>query len=928
MNFRNLVSLVLLAAGGLYGQYVAPRFSVIPKSDGSATGEIRWYGLTGNNYLGFIAPNTVPNTIKWKLPISDAAGALCSDGALQLYFGCVGGGGGITQLNTLTAAIQTLQIGSAGTTPAWSTSGPSTHILNIPLASAAGVSAGLISNTSFAAFSAKQDPISASPPIIFSSNVVSCPTCVFGPGTSSVGNVPAWSNTTGTGLQVGYPVSATNTANSLVIRDATASVVANYAYLTNLVASPSIAGTAAALRRGTAGQTDPIQTWATETGTTLSSIDKDGKFTGNAATATALAANPANCGGGQAAAGVAADGTAEGCFTPGGGGNVTGSGTTVVGEVPAYANTTATAIGPGYQVSQTNTASTLVQRDASAGITANAAILTSVLAAPFTAGTAAVIRRGTSGQTQAIQTWTDQTGTLLSSIDKDGKFTGNAATATALAVNGANCSAGQAAAGVDASGAAEGCFTPTGGGSLTTFYDATTYGSINTSCGADAAGVIQTAINAAQNAHGGIVLLPPGCILINSQISQGNGSSSADSTKYPVFLVGAGMAAVAADPLGTEIRWGGGGQGSLTYMIKMAGPSHGGGIKNLLINANNATNVSAIDWVQWGHGVIEDVTIQQVNGGPALRFHVISNSGKKPANNMIRNLTINSPGTNGEGVYLTGCDATLPAGCNTSWKDAASNEFYGGSWWGTNYAVKLQYTDGNIFHVSQFQITNSITSTSCGILFSQSTIDSAFPSGNYFTVPFTAGYCGTMGTGDVPNHFLPLGECNDTTYCNPKTATTVGTPPFVISATNIPSGFRGLYGQGARSNSSNDQDTVFFVDNNSGSHDVTGVLAFQKHGVDQCRIRGRGNDGMEYWCKADGGAGAMTKQYFVSSWGEVNFRPITRTALSSYNSPLGALVLCVDCARDSSCSSSSGSYAMAFKKSAGSGMTAWTCNFQ
>ena len=37
------------------------------------------------------------------------------------------------------------------------------------------------------------------------------------------------------------------------------------------------------------------------------------------------------------------------------------------------------------------------------------------------------------------------------------------ATATALAANGANCSGGQAAAGVDASGAAEGCFTPGGG---------------------------------------------------------------------------------------------------------------------------------------------------------------------------------------------------------------------------------------------------------------------------------------------------------------------------------------------------------------------------------------------------------------------------------------------------------------------------------
>lgn len=40
---------------------------------------------------------------------------------------------------------------------------------------------------------------------------------------------------------------------------------------------------------------------------------------------------------------------------------------------------------------------------------------------------------------------------------------GNAGTATALAANGGNCSAGQAALGVDASGAAEGCWTPSAG---------------------------------------------------------------------------------------------------------------------------------------------------------------------------------------------------------------------------------------------------------------------------------------------------------------------------------------------------------------------------------------------------------------------------------------------------------------------------------
>jgi len=45
-----------------------------------------------------------------------------------------------------------------------------------------------------------------------------------------------------------------------------------------------------------------------------------------------------------------------------------------------------------------------------------------------------------------------------------GALTGNASTATALAANPGNCSAGQAALGIDASGAAEGCWTPSAGG--------------------------------------------------------------------------------------------------------------------------------------------------------------------------------------------------------------------------------------------------------------------------------------------------------------------------------------------------------------------------------------------------------------------------------------------------------------------------------
>lgn len=65
-----------------------------------------------------------------------------------------------------------------------------------------------------------------------------------------------------------------------------------------------------------------------------------------------------------------------------------------------------------------------------------------------------------------VSTSTTVNGQALSGNVTVTTITGNAGTATALAANGTNCSAGQAALGVDASGNAEGCFTPTGTYSL------------------------------------------------------------------------------------------------------------------------------------------------------------------------------------------------------------------------------------------------------------------------------------------------------------------------------------------------------------------------------------------------------------------------------------------------------------------------------
>jgi hypothetical protein len=65
-----------------------------------------------------------------------------------------GPGSGITSLGGLTGATQTLSVGSTGTAPAWVNSG-SNHALNIPLASATSVTAGLLSHADYLVFNAK-----------------------------------------------------------------------------------------------------------------------------------------------------------------------------------------------------------------------------------------------------------------------------------------------------------------------------------------------------------------------------------------------------------------------------------------------------------------------------------------------------------------------------------------------------------------------------------------------------------------------------------------------------------------------------------------------------------------------------------------------------------------------------------------------------
>ncbi|MDG0817499.1 tail fiber domain-containing protein [Bdellovibrio svalbardensis] len=116
-------------------------------------GAIRMTGAT-SGYTGF-KPAAAAGSTVWTLPAADGTAnqVLKTDGAGNLGW-VTPSAGGITSLGGLTAATQTFAIGTTGTAPAFS-SVTSTHTLNIPMASTASVTAGLISKTDYDNFNNK-----------------------------------------------------------------------------------------------------------------------------------------------------------------------------------------------------------------------------------------------------------------------------------------------------------------------------------------------------------------------------------------------------------------------------------------------------------------------------------------------------------------------------------------------------------------------------------------------------------------------------------------------------------------------------------------------------------------------------------------------------------------------------------------------------
>jgi len=122
-------------------------------------------------------------------------------------------------LNNLTATSQALGIGTAGTEPAWN-SLSATHTLNIPLASTASVTAGLLSNTDWTSFNTKVSSVTAGSTKITIGGTATAPTVDVDP--SKLGTVTLATTTTGTDISVtGSPANLGGTL-TLNVPDASA----------------------------------------------------------------------------------------------------------------------------------------------------------------------------------------------------------------------------------------------------------------------------------------------------------------------------------------------------------------------------------------------------------------------------------------------------------------------------------------------------------------------------------------------------------------------------------------------------------------------------------------------------------------------------------------------------------------------------------
>lgn len=267
----------------------------------------------------------------------------------------------------------------------------------------------------------------------------------------------------------------------------------------------------------------------------------------------------------------------------------------------------------------------------------------------------------------------------LSAIDWSGNFTGKSATTDAFSSNPANCGTpGQAAAGINASGVAEGCFTPTLSGNGLSIYNVkdSPYNATGDGVADDTAEIAAAIAACEDSTRGGIVYFPPGIYGITSALWHGNGSTTGSgnpSSKAVCRFVGSGpgdssFATGGANVQISAIKWIGSNPGSPAFMLTIDGPMFGWGMENLQLWANSNSNVYGLDARHINFSHIKNVAIMDTGGGSgggfAMKIWPQKTASLYACFNTFENLRIRvATGLAGSGLWVGG-NSTYGTACS------------------------------------------------------------------------------------------------------------------------------------------------------------------------------------------------------------------------------------------------------------------------
>lgn len=236
---------------------------------------------------------------------------------------------------------------------------------------------------------------------------------------------------------------------------------------------------------------------------------------------------------------------------------------------------------------------------------------------------------------------------------------------------------------------------------------------------------IQAAIDAAQNStRGGTVYFPPGCYMITSGLTIGNGTTvggspntTTESTQKPVTLQGINTGVDSSHRGASIIKWGG--TNTAVWMLEYRGPLIGGEINDLIFDVGTFPGVGvAVKGVRLRHAAhMYSRNLGIIQAALGMEITTEGNASYGACDNTFIGLKITQPaaavsGANGgNGLNLAGYDAT---GATV---DSCSNTFYAPMIWhdandNSTYGVRLGVTDNNrFFGANLYGFPNSIYST-------------------------------------------------------------------------------------------------------------------------------------------------------------------------------------------------------------------------